>query len=120
MAARVTVPAVPAALVPPPAGLAAAGRAGDAGGGADAQRRRREALWAAFLDAVKAAGMFRLAYPTAEVARLLGISRSYAHELIDRGVIPSVRVGNKRVVPTPDLLAVLDAPTLSGQGGEAA
>jgi excisionase family DNA binding protein len=109
MAAHVIAPAGPAGLSP--AGLATAGPVGDVGGGVDVQRRRREALWAAFLDAVKAAGMFRFAYPTAEVARLLGISRSYAHELIAKGVIPSVRIGGKRVVPAPDLLALLDAPS---------
>jgi excisionase family DNA binding protein len=80
------------AEMPPPAG--------DRGG-------RRARVWGEFVEAVKAAGLFRLAYPVPEVARLLGISRSYAYALVTAGEIPSVRIGGKPVVPAVDVFALV-------------
>jgi excisionase family DNA binding protein len=68
---------------------------------------RRARVWGEFVEAVKAAGLFRLAYPVPEVARLLGISRSYAYALVTAGEIPSVRIGGKPVVPAVDVFALV-------------
>ncbi|MCI9397864.1 MAG: helix-turn-helix domain-containing protein [Lachnospiraceae bacterium] len=43
--------------------------------------------------------MEKLVYSIQEVADLLGISRSYAYELVRRGTIPSLELGKKRVIP---------------------
>ena len=43
--------------------------------------------------------MEKLVYSIQEVAELLGISRSYAYELVRKGEIPVLRLGKKRVVP---------------------
>ena len=67
---------------------------------------RRACAWGEFIEAVKAAGLFRLAYPVPEAARLLGISRSYAYALVTAGEIPSVRIGGKPVVPAVDVFAL--------------
>jgi excisionase family DNA binding protein len=40
-------------------------------------------------------------------ARVLGISRSSAYEAIGRGEIPAIRFGNRIVVPTAALRALL-------------
>lgn len=40
----------------------------------------------------------KLAYSVAEAAVALGISRCLAYELVHRGVIPSVRLGERRLV----------------------
>ncbi len=39
-----------------------------------------------------------------EAARQLGISRSLAYELVQRGVVPSIRLGRRLVVPRQKLL----------------
>ena len=44
--------------------------------------------------------MEKLVYSIQEVAELLGISRSYAYELVRKGEIPVLMLGKKRVVPT--------------------
>ena len=41
----------------------------------------------------------KLVYSAQEVAEMLGISRSYAYELIKNGTIPALQLGKKRVVP---------------------
>lgn len=41
----------------------------------------------------------RKAYSVPEVARMLGLSRSYAYALVARGEIPSTRFGGRVVVP---------------------
>jgi excisionase family DNA binding protein len=46
-----------------------------------------------------------LAVGTAEAARLLGVSRTWIAELIDRGDLPGERVGSKRRVPLDALVA---------------
>ena len=43
--------------------------------------------------------MEKLVYSIQEVAELLGISKSYAYELVRRGTIPSLKLGKKRVIP---------------------
>lgn len=43
--------------------------------------------------------MEKMVYSTQEVAELLGISRSYAYELVRNGTIPSLELGKKRLVP---------------------
>jgi excisionase family DNA binding protein len=45
-----------------------------------------------------------------EAGRLLGISRSLAYELVNRGDIPSVRLGRRIVVPLRALDRLLDLP----------
>lgn len=41
----------------------------------------------------------RKVYTVVEVAEMLGISRSYAYELIRQGIIPSLQLGRRWVVP---------------------
>lgn len=43
--------------------------------------------------------MEKLVYSVDEVSKLLGISRSYAYELVKRKVIPVLKLGNRRVIP---------------------
>lgn len=43
--------------------------------------------------------MEKLVYNATEVSQILGISRSYAYELIKQKKIPVIDIGNKRVVP---------------------
>lgn len=51
------------------------------------------------------AGMEPLLLRPPEVARLLGVSRSRAYELIASGVLPSVRIGRSIRVPLAALRA---------------
>jgi len=41
----------------------------------------------------------RLVYTVEEAASLLGISRSFAYEAVERGEIPSMRIGKRILVP---------------------
>lgn len=43
--------------------------------------------------------MEKLVYSIQEVAELLGISQSYAYELVRKGTIPALELGRKRVIP---------------------
>lgn len=43
--------------------------------------------------------MEKLVYSIQEAANLLGISQSYAYELVRNGTIPSLELGKKRVIP---------------------
>ncbi len=43
--------------------------------------------------------MEKLVYSIQEAADLLGISQSYAYELVRKGTIPSLELGKKRVIP---------------------
>ncbi len=45
----------------------------------------------------------RLVYTVEEAAKLLGISRSFAYEAVERGEIPSMRIGRRILVPKPRL-----------------
>jgi excisionase family DNA binding protein len=50
----------------------------------------------------------RLTVTVPEAAEILGISRSFAYELIGRGELPVVRFGRRAVVPRRALEALLD------------
>jgi excisionase family DNA binding protein len=41
----------------------------------------------------------RLTYSVTEAARALGVSRSYCYELVQRGVLPYIALGRRRVIP---------------------
>lgn len=43
--------------------------------------------------------MEKLVYSIQEAADLLGISKSYAYELVRKGTIPVLQLGRKRVIP---------------------
>ncbi len=50
----------------------------------------------------------RLTVTVTEAAGLLGISRAMAYECVRAGQIPSVRLGNRILVPRHRLVALLD------------
>ena len=52
----------------------------------------------------------RLTVSVEEAARLLGISRGLAYLLVNRGDIPSIRLGRRIVVPRRALDRLLDVP----------
>ncbi len=63
----------------------------------------------------------RLTYTVAEAARALGISRGLAYEMTRQGGLPSLRLGQRRIlVPRGALDALLGSsdlvPATSGQG----
>lgn len=43
--------------------------------------------------------MERMVFSIQEVAEMLGISKSYAYELVRNGTIPALQLGRKRVIP---------------------
>lgn len=47
--------------------------------------------------------MEKLVYSVQEVAEALGISKSYAYELVREGIIPSLQLGKKRIIPKEKL-----------------
>lgn len=47
--------------------------------------------------------MEKLVYSVQEVAEALGISKSYAYELVRKGIIPSLQLGKKRITPKEKL-----------------
>jgi excisionase family DNA binding protein len=49
----------------------------------------------------------RLTVSVPEAARILGISRALAYELVARGELPSLRLGRRLVVPVARLAALL-------------
>jgi len=53
----------------------------------------------------------RLTLKVEEAGRLLGISRSHAYDLIREGVIPSLRLGRRIVVPRRAIDAMLAGET---------
>lgn len=55
--------------------------------------------------------MDRLLYRPAEVAEILGICRTRAYELINGGVIPSIRLGKSLRVPAESLRAWIGQQT---------
>ncbi|MGH9027285.1 MAG: helix-turn-helix domain-containing protein [Acidimicrobiia bacterium] len=50
----------------------------------------------------------RLTFTVPEAAKILGISRALAYELVGRGDIPIVRLGRRVVVPRRALDALLE------------
>jgi excisionase family DNA binding protein len=50
----------------------------------------------------------RLVFTVDEAAQLLGISRSFAYEAVQRGDIPSMRIGRRILVPKAALRRLLD------------
>ncbi|MGH9117561.1 MAG: helix-turn-helix domain-containing protein [Acidimicrobiales bacterium] len=52
----------------------------------------------------------RLTLSVEEAGRLLGISRGLAYLLVNRGEIPSIRLGRRIVVPRRALDRLLDVP----------
>ena len=53
----------------------------------------------------------RLAYGIAEAARAVGVSRAHLYELIARGEVRSVKLGERRLIPTEELRRVLSTAT---------
>jgi excisionase family DNA binding protein len=51
----------------------------------------------------------RLVFTVEEAAQLLGISRSFAYEAVQRGEIPSMRIGKRILVPKAALQRHLDS-----------
>ena len=52
----------------------------------------------------------RVVFTVEEAAQLLGISRSFAYEAVQRGEIPSMRIGKRILVPKAALARLLAAP----------
>jgi excisionase family DNA binding protein len=50
----------------------------------------------------------RLTLTVAEAGQVLGVSRSYAYELVRQGQLPCMRLGRRIVVPVRALEALLD------------
>ena len=50
----------------------------------------------------------RLTYRVEEVAKLLGIGRNQAYEAIKRGDIPTIKLGNRLLIPKRGLDRMLD------------
>jgi len=50
----------------------------------------------------------RLVFTVEEAAQLLGISRSFAYEAVQRGDIPSMRIGRRILVPKAALQRLLE------------
>lgn len=61
----------------------------------------------------------RLTYSMAESAELLGVTRQHLHSLIRTGVIPSLKLGRRRLIRRDALNAVL-ADLETGGGDDAA
>jgi excisionase family DNA binding protein len=51
----------------------------------------------------------RLTLTVEQAARLLGISRALAYELVRRGELPSLRLGRRIVVPRRSLESMVDS-----------
>lgn len=51
----------------------------------------------------------RLVFTVEEAAQLLGISRSFAYEAVQRGEVPSMRIGRRILVPKAALNRLLDS-----------
>lgn len=55
--------------------------------------------------------MEKLVYSIQEAADLLGISRSYAYELVRNGTIPALVLGRKRVIPKEKFITWINGNT---------
>src|SRR5262249_54132377 len=58
----------------------------------------------------------RLTMRVEEAARLLGISRGLAYELVNRGELPALRLGRRLVVPTEALEDLVASAGNAGRG----
>lgn len=56
----------------------------------------------------------RLAYTIRELAIALGICESTAERWVYGGLVPSVRLGGKRLIPADELYRLLHPPAKSG------
>lgn len=52
--------------------------------------------------------MEKLVYNATEMAEVLGISRSYAYQLIKQKKVPVIEIGNKLMVPKKQLQRWID------------
>ena len=52
--------------------------------------------------------MEKLVYNATEMAEILGISRSYAYQLIKQKKVPVIEIGNKMMVPKKQLQRWID------------
>ena len=59
----------------------------------------------------------RLTVTVDEAARLLGVSRGLAYELVARGELPALRLGRRRVVPRMAIDALI-ADACAKDGGD--
>lgn len=50
----------------------------------------------------------RLCVTVPEAAKMLGISRNFAYELVRRGELPSIRFGNRILIPRAALVKRLE------------
>ena len=60
----------------------------------------------------------RLVLTVTEVAAALGISRAHAYELVERGELPSLRLGRRIVVPRRELDLLLGGGDDAGRHGD--
>lgn len=60
----------------------------------------------------------RLTYTVEEAARLFGISRGLAYELVKSGDLPAVRLGRRLVVPRMVVERLLAGAGVDGPGQE--
>jgi excisionase family DNA binding protein len=58
----------------------------------------------------------RLTLTVGEASQVLGVSRSYAYELVRRGELPCMRLGRRIVIPVRALDALLDRVTTEATG----
>ncbi len=56
----------------------------------------------------------RLVVSVGEAGAMLGVSRSYAYELVRRGDLRAVRLGRRRVVPKAAILELIGYPQVEG------
>ena len=56
-------------------------------------------------------GEDRLVWTVEEAARMLGISRAHAYELVARGELPHVRLGRRVVIPKHAIATLLARAT---------
>ena len=56
------------------------------------------------------------AVPVAEACRLLGIKRTYAYDLMERGELRYAKIGKRRVVPRAEITRFLAAHLVGPEG----
>lgn len=55
--------------------------------------------------------MEKLTYSVSQAAEVMGISKSYAYELVKRKILPVLEIGNRKVIPKNELEAWIKANT---------